>query len=132
MRAVDSDCGLATAVTAVAPPLSLSCGAHGETLGRYPMAHPDTGGITFGGVVSFIFADLIILPILLIYRRYYGTRTALFIAGTFYATTVAAGYAVEVLFGLLHLVPHDRTAKVVEASLQWNYTTLLNLAFLIL
>ena len=50
---------------------------------------------------------------------------ALFIAGAFYVTMVAAGYVIEMLFGLLHLVPHDRAAKVVEASIRWNYTTLL-------
>src|SRR5439155_83329 len=92
------------------------------SIGNVPLAAVLwNGGISFGGVVSFIFADLIILPILVIYRRYYGTRAALFIAGTFSASIVAAGYAVEVLFGLLHLVPHDRTAKVIEASIQWNY-----------
>jgi uncharacterized protein len=88
-------------------------------------------GISFGGVVSFIFADLIILPILNIYRKYYGAKMALTIAGTFYVTMVAAGYVIELLFGLLHLVPHDRTAKVAEASIRWNYTTYLNIAFLL-
>ena len=90
------------------------------------------GGISFGGVVSFIFADLIIIPILLIYRKYYGTRAALFIVGTFYATMVAAGYIVELLFQPLGLVPSTRHAKVIEASVSWNYTTYLNIAFLIL
>ncbi len=87
------------------------------SIGNLPLAAVLwNGGISFGGVISFIFADLIILPILVIYRRYYGTRAAPFIAGTFSASMVAAGYAVEVLFGLLHLVPHDRAAKVVEAG----------------
>ncbi|HEY2666717.1 MAG TPA: permease [Actinomycetota bacterium] len=103
------------------------------SIGNVPLAAVLwNGGISFGGVISFIFADLIILPILVIYRRYYGTRTAMFIAGTFFVSMVAAGYAVEVLFGLLHLVPHARTAKVVEAGVQWNYTTWLNLVFLVL
>jgi len=103
------------------------------SIGNVPLAAVLwNGGISFGGVISFIFADLIILPILLIYRKYYGTRMMLFIAGTFYVTMAAAGYVVEVLFGLLHLVPHERAAKVVEASISWNYTTFLNLAFLAL
>src|SRR5205085_11328685 len=59
------------------------------------------GGISFGVVVSFIFADLIVLPILEIYRKYYGGRVALYILGTFYATMAAAGYVVEGLFGVL-------------------------------
>ena len=53
------------------------------------------GGISFGGVVSFLFADLIIVPILIIYRKYYGTRMMLILLGVFYATMVLAGYLVE-------------------------------------
>ena len=103
------------------------------SIGNVPLAGVLwNGGISFGGVVSFIFADLIILPILVIYRKYYGTRMALFIGGTFFATMVAAGYVIELLFRLLHLVPHDRTARIVDASIRWNYTTFLNLAFLVL
>jgi uncharacterized membrane protein YraQ (UPF0718 family) len=90
------------------------------------------GGISFGGVVSFIFADLIIIPILLIYRKYYGTKMMLFIAATFYAAMVLAGYGIELLFNLLHLIPAERVAKVTEASISWNYTSLLNIAFLLL
>jgi hypothetical protein len=82
--------------------------------------------------VSFIFADLIILPILNIYRKYYGWRMAAYIAATFYATMVLAGYAVELIFTLLHLVPQQRNARVIEAHISWNYTTWLNLAFLAL
>jgi uncharacterized membrane protein YraQ (UPF0718 family) len=88
-------------------------------------------GISFGGVASFIFADLIILPILVIYRKYYGTRMMLFILGTFYLTMVLAGYAVELIFGGLGLVPAERHARVTEASIHWNYTTLLNLLALL-
>jgi uncharacterized membrane protein YraQ (UPF0718 family) len=101
------------------------------SIGNVPLAGVLwNGGISFGGVVSFIFADLIILPILLIYRKYYGTRMALFLAGTFYAAMVLAGYVVEIAFGLAHLVPAERSAKVVDAAITWNYTTALNLAFL--
>ena len=84
------------------------------------------------GVVSFIFADLLIIPILVIYRKYYGLRMTLFIAGTFYVTMVLAGYAVEFLFGGLGLIPTQRHAKVVEETIQWNYTTILNIVFLLL
>src|SRR5437764_9855109 len=56
------------------------------------------GGISFGGVVSFIFADLIILPIIDIYRRYYGGKVALYIVTTFYVAMAAAGYLVEFAF----------------------------------
>jgi uncharacterized protein len=90
------------------------------------------GGISFGGVVAFIFADLIILPILNIYRKYYGLPMALFITGTFYAAMAVAGYAIELIFGTTGLIPGQRNAKVMEAGITWNYTTWLNIAFLIL
>jgi uncharacterized membrane protein YraQ (UPF0718 family) len=103
------------------------------SIGNVPLAAVLwNGGISFGGVVSFIFADLIILPILNIYRKYYGLRMAAFIAGTFYASMVAAGYAVELLFHALRLVPTTRHATVLEASISWNYTTWLNIVFLVL
>ncbi len=89
------------------------------------------GGISFGGMMSFLFADLIILPILVIYRRYYGTRAMLVIAGTFYAAMAGAGYVVELLFGALGLVPEERNATVLDAGISWNYTTWLNILFLV-
>lgn len=89
------------------------------------------GGISFGGVMSFIFADLIIIPILLIYRRYYGTRAALVIAGTFYLAMAAAGYLIELIFTPLGLVPHERRAAIVEATISWNYTTFLDIGMLL-
>ncbi|GAA1500925.1 permease [Kitasatospora kazusensis] len=90
------------------------------------------GGISFGGVVSFIFADLLILPILNIYRKYYGRRMAAFLLATFYAAMVVAGYVVEFTFGGLGLVPDQSGAKVPMGGVSWNYTTWLNLAFLAL
>ena len=90
------------------------------------------GGISFGGVVAFIFADLLILPILNIYRKYYGGRMALFLLGTFYAAMVVAGYAVELLFGGLGLVPDQADAKLPTEGVRWNYTTVLNIVFLLL
>jgi uncharacterized protein len=103
------------------------------SIGNVPLAAVLwNGGISFGGVLSFIFADLIILPILDIYRRYYGKRMALFILVTFYATMAGSGLAVELLFQAIGIVPTERNAKVVEASITWNYTTYLNIVFLVL
>ena len=103
------------------------------SIGNVPLAAVLwNGGISFGGVLAFIFADLIILPILNIYRKYYGWRMAGFLFISFYATMVAAGLIVEFLFQGLDLVPEDRNAKVVEASISWNYTTILNIIFLLL
>ncbi|GAA2149039.1 permease [Nocardioides koreensis] len=90
------------------------------------------GGISFGGVVSFLFADLIIVPIILIYRKYYGTAAALRITGLFYLAMVAAGYVVELLFALVNLTPTERDATVIESHISWNYTTWLNIVFLAL
>ena len=88
------------------------------------------GGISFGGVVSFIFADLIVLPILDIYRRYYGGKVMLYILGTFYVTMVLAGYAVEIVFGALGIIPTNRSIGVVTQGPQLNYTGVLNVIFL--
>lgn len=90
------------------------------------------GGISFGGVVAFIFADLIILPILNIYRKYYGARMAAFLLATSYAAMVAAGYLVEFVFGGLGLIPDQRDAKIPMEGISWNYTSCLNIAFLLL
>jgi uncharacterized membrane protein YraQ (UPF0718 family) len=90
------------------------------------------GGISFGGVIAFIFADLIVLPILNIYRKYYGLKMAGFLFVTFYAAMAVAALIVELIFGALGLVPAQRNARVVEASIAWDYTTWLNIAFLIL
>jgi uncharacterized protein len=103
------------------------------SIGNVPLAAVLwNGGISFGGVLAFIFADLIVLPILDIYRKYYGWRMAGFLLMTFYATMVAAGLIVEFVFDGLGLIPTKRNAKVVEASVTWNYTTVLNIIFLAL
>ncbi|MBW4025224.1 MAG: permease [Proteobacteria bacterium] len=90
------------------------------------------GGISFGGVVAFLFADLIILPIINIYRRYYGNRMAALLFGLFYVAMAGAGYVVEIVFGLLGLIPARGGARVLEAGVTWNYTTVLNILFLAL
>ncbi|HKU59193.1 MAG TPA: permease [Gaiellaceae bacterium] len=90
------------------------------------------GGISFGGVLTFVFADLIILPILHIYRKYYGWKMAGFLLATFYVTMVLAGLIVEFVFQGIGIERHARNAKVMEATVTWNYTTYLNVVFLVL
>jgi uncharacterized membrane protein YraQ (UPF0718 family) len=103
------------------------------SIGNVPLAAVLwNGGISFGGVVAFIFADLLILPILAIYRRYYGTRMTLVLLGTFYAAMVVAGYLVELLFGVTGLIPGQRSATVMTEGISWNYTTWLDIVFLVL
>ncbi|MGH3031241.1 MAG: permease [Gaiellaceae bacterium] len=103
------------------------------SIGNVPLAAVLwNGGPSFGGVIAFIFADLIVLPILNIYRKYYGWRMALFLFATFYAAMATAALAVDLLFDAAGLIPAERDAKVIEASVTWNYTTVLNLIFLAL
>ncbi|UDY24008.1 permease [Nocardioides sp. Kera G14] len=103
------------------------------SIGNVPLAAVlYSGGISFGGVVSFMFADLIIIPILVIYRKYYGTRMTLVLLGGFYATMVIGGYVVELLFHVLRLVPAHASTHVVEQGISWNYTTFLNIIALLL
>jgi uncharacterized membrane protein YraQ (UPF0718 family) len=90
------------------------------------------GGISFGGVLAFIFADLIILPIINIYRKYYGARMAAFLLVTFYLTMAAAGLIVDLIFSAVGLVPTGaRHANVTPASVSFDYTTALNIVFLV-
>lgn len=90
------------------------------------------GGISFGGVISFIFADLLILPILNIYRKYYGGRMSLYLLGVSYAAMALAGFLVGGAFQLLGWAPTNHNVTVFETQPTWNYTTFLDLAFLIL
>jgi uncharacterized protein len=104
------------------------------SIGNVPLAAVLwNGGISYGGVLAFIFADLIILPILNIYRKYYGRRMAAFLLVTFYATMATAGLIVDVIFKLIGIEPTGpRDAKVTDAGVSWNYTTVLNILFLLL
>ncbi len=88
-----------------------------------------SGGISFGGVIAFIYGDLIIVPLVLIYRKYYGTRAALAITAILYVSMVAAGVVVNLLFtaaGLVPLATHFHGAMA-HAAFSWNYTAYLNL-----
>jgi len=88
------------------------------------------GGISFGGVIAFIYADLIVLPIIDIYRKYYGWKVAGLIVAVFYVAMALAALLIELLFDLLGLIPAQRSAQIVETSISLNYTTVLNVIFL--
>ncbi len=104
------------------------------SIGNVPLAAVLwNGGISFGGVLAFIFADLIILPVLNIYRKYYGRRMAALLLVIFYATMAAAGLIVDLIFKVVGLEPTGaRHANVTDAGVSWNYTTVLNIVFLLL
>jgi len=103
------------------------------SIGNVPLAAVLwNGGISFGGVVAFLFADLIVLPILDIYRKYYGLKVSVFLLAIFYVSMALAALAVEFIFGALHLIPEQRNVQIMEEPIHWNYTTVLNIIFLVL
>jgi uncharacterized membrane protein YraQ (UPF0718 family) len=89
------------------------------------------GGISFSGVISFIFADLIIIPILNIYRKYYTGRVSVYLFAVSYATMVLAGLAIGGLFSILHLTPTNRAITVFQTTISWNADTFLDIGFLV-
>ena len=91
-------------------------------------------GISFGGVISFIYADLIVIPIIIIYAKYYGARAAAWITAIFYVAMVLAGIIVDLVFRALGLIPQgSRPPSAIEhAHIIWNYTSWLDLIALIL
>jgi len=101
------------------------------SIGNVPLAAVLwNGGISFGGVIAFVFADLIIIPILDIYRKYYGGRMALYLLFVSYAAMALAGFLIGLLFHWIGIVPvhHPVTALVSGPTL--NYTTVSNVIFL--
>jgi hypothetical protein len=103
------------------------------SIGNVPLAAALwKGGISFGGVVSFIFADLIAMPLLLVYRKLYGTRMTLRMLGLFWALMSIAGLATEGIFRAAGIAPTTRPATIVAERFSWNYTSILNLAFLVM
>jgi YHS domain-containing protein/uncharacterized membrane protein YraQ (UPF0718 family) len=89
------------------------------------------GGISFSGVIAFIYADLLIVPILLVYRKYYGGSMAALIAGVMFAAIVLAALVVSAIFGLAGLIPSERpdVDSITARGIEWNYTTFLNILF---
>lgn len=85
------------------------------------------GGISFGGVLAFIFADLLALPLVLIYRKFYGTRLAVRLALVFWAVMSVAGLITEGIFWLLSLTPSRQASEIAATHVGLNYTTVLNL-----
>ena len=83
-----------------------------------------------GGVIAFLFADLIAMPLLLIYRKYYGTRLTVRLVAVFYTVMVLAGLTTGAVFTVAGVVPTTRSVEITAAHFEWNYTTFLNVVFL--
>ncbi|NNN01492.1 MAG: YHS domain-containing protein, partial [Acidimicrobiaceae bacterium] len=102
------------------------------SIGNVPLAAALwSGGISFGGVVAFIFADLISMPLILIYRKLYGGALTLRMVGLFYVVMAVAGLITQGIFSGLGLIPSRRTFTITAAHFSWNYTTYLNIVFLL-
>ncbi len=102
------------------------------SIGNVPLAAALWGGgISFGGVIAFIFADLIAMPLILVYRKFYGWRLTVRIVGLLYVLMVIAGLATELIFRAFGAVPANHAVGVAPAHFSWNYTTFLNLVFLV-
>ncbi|HVA70650.1 MAG TPA: permease [Acidimicrobiales bacterium] len=103
------------------------------SIGNVPLAAALwSGGISFGGVIAFIFADLIAMPLILIYRKFYGGALTVRIVGLFYVIMAVAGLLTEGVFSLFHAVPSKRILQVTSAHFEWNYTSYLNVLFIAL
>ena len=103
------------------------------SIGNIPLAAVLwSGGISFSGVIAFIYADLIIVPILNAYRKYYGGRFALLLVSVMAGAMVVAALVVDALFSLAGLVPEGRpsVASIAERPITWNYTSVLDVVFL--
>jgi uncharacterized membrane protein YraQ (UPF0718 family)/YHS domain-containing protein len=89
------------------------------------------GGISFAGVIAFVYADLIIVPLVLVYGRYYGWRLTALIVGLMFGAMVVAALAVDGIFSATGLVPEKRPSieSITERGISWNYTTMLNIVF---
>ena len=99
------------------------------SVGNIPLAsHLWANGISFGGVVAFIYGDLLVVPLILIYAKYYGARVTGWIVAIFYVTMVLSGVVVDLLFSLFGIVPTGaRPPSAVEhAMIKWNYTSWLD------
>ncbi len=105
------------------------------SVGNIPLAsHLWANGISFGGVVAFIYADLLVVPLIIIYGKYYGARATLWIVGIFFSAMVVTGIAVDLLFSLLGLLPKGarQASAVQESTIRWNYTSWLDLVALVI
>jgi hypothetical protein len=118
---------------AIVGPL-IAVGSFVCSIGNIPLASLLwSSGISFGGVISFIYADLVIIPLIIIYRKYYGAKAALYITAVLFVSMVSAGIIVDLLFAALGLIPSVRLpSAIAEATFQWNYTTWLDFAAILL
>jgi uncharacterized protein len=101
------------------------------SIGNVPLAAALwSSGVSFGGVVAFLFADLLAAPLVAIYRKLYGGRQAVVLVAVLWAVMSLGGLFTELLFRGVHLLPHIRHAQPVHTGFHWNATTFLDIVFL--
>ena len=90
------------------------------------------GGISFGGVVAFILADLVTIPMLAVYRKYYGTKTMLALLLFLTVSIMAAGVLTDIGFDLMGWIPNHPTGSgpMIHKAITWDYSTVLNIIFI--
>jgi uncharacterized membrane protein YraQ (UPF0718 family)/YHS domain-containing protein len=89
------------------------------------------GGISFAGVIAFIYADLVIIPLILIYLRYYGRTVTLRLVAIMFAAMATAALVVDAIFSAAGIIPSTRPSieSITGRGIEWNYTTFLNIVF---
>jgi uncharacterized membrane protein YraQ (UPF0718 family)/YHS domain-containing protein len=98
------------------------------SIGNVPLAAALwKGGATFGGVIAFIFADLLALPLVLIYRKYYGTKLAVRLSLIFWLVMSTSGLITEGLFQLFSLIPRHSGKLTTIKHFGMNATSILNI-----
>jgi YHS domain-containing protein/uncharacterized membrane protein YraQ (UPF0718 family) len=101
------------------------------SIGNVPLAASlYKGGISFGGTVAFIFADLIALPLVVIYGKFYGRKIAVRLFLSFWAVMSVAGLSVDLLFRAVRIRFPSRPIEIAPTRFELNYTTILNVLFL--
>ncbi|MEZ4651886.1 MAG: permease, partial [Candidatus Eisenbacteria bacterium] len=102
------------------------------SMGNIPLATVLHGaGVSFAGVMAFIYSDLMVPPLVSVNAKYYGWRIALYIAGVMYASVVVTGVLMHLGFGVLGIVPGSTRAIAETSRFAIDYTFWLNLAFLV-
>jgi hypothetical protein len=100
------------------------------SIGNVPLAAVLwAGGSTFAGVIAFLFADLLIIPILSAYRKYYGLRVAAIVSGIMFAAIAVAALIVDGIFSAVGIVPSHRPSitSIADRAVTWNYTSILDI-----
>ena len=100
------------------------------SMGNIPLATVLNGnGVLFAGIMGFIYSDLMVPPLVMINAKYYGWRVALYIAAVMYASIVITALCMQMIFGILDIVPESSRQVSEVARFEMDYTFYLNLLF---